>query len=558
MAGFRKPAPPAREGLAGKIVGALALGFTLLPLAALVVEWTQGGGAGSHSTDIAGLWELFTSPGTLRTIGFSLSQALASTLLALAVGLPGAYFVANYQFPGRRFFLGLSAIPFCLPHVLVVLAFTLYYGQQGWFFSGLRFLGIHVSSSSGFLYSFWGLVFIHAFYNFPIVIQNVGSVWERLPKSREEAARTLGSGKFKAFRMGSLPYLLPSILQSASLIFLFCFFSFTIVLVFGSLEGSTLEVDIYRALRFTGDSSKALVLALVQMIIALVAVWFFSRFDRKTSALMKDFGRVSQRKHLHRPSAIILAIYAALILLFFIGPLASLLVEAFSVRDSPGGAVHFGFGNFTRLLQGTGQTGGPLVRSILNSLMISGSSAIMAIMLGLTVAGSAHSGTNEQGRSSKLAGLVISLPLAVSPALTAFGWGTLSGSMTIIAIIAGQSTIAWPFVARSVGTALGSLDPGKHEAARTLGASPAHATLSVDFGEIMPSIASAAAFAFSMTIGDVTIPLVLGGGMHETLPLLIYRLISSYRFSEACAAGIILALFTGIAFFFKEKSDETS
>lgn len=565
-----------KERWAGNFVCLVALAFTLAPLIAFLTGggWTAGAGTQAQPAFVdtlvgrlRGFWDLLISPGTARTLAFSVSQALVSSLLALLIGLPGAYFVANYQFPGRKIFLALSAVPFCLPSVLVVLAFVLFYGKAGWFGQALRWLGLaKTDGSGGFLYGFWGLVLIHAFYNFPIVIQSVGSVWGKLPKSREEAARTLGAGRLKAFRVGTLPYLLPSILQSASLIFLFCFFSFTIVLVFGSLEGSTLEVDIYRALRFTGNRPKALVLGAVQTVVALVAVWSFSRLNQKNTALLKDFGRAAPRKRPSTVSGLLIAGYSVAILVFFIGPLASLVVEAFTVRDLPGGAAHFGFDNFGRLLRGTGAGGGsvaggePLTVSLLNSLLISGCASLIAISIGLAVAASARTSPSYSGsgKSRRLVRSVMTLPMAISPALTAFGWAALSGSTTPLAIIAGQSTIAWPFVSRSVNAALDSLDPGKHEAARTLGASSATATLAVDFGEIRPSILSAAAFAFSMTLGDANIALVLGGGAYETLPLLVYRLISSYRFSEACAAGIVLALLTGVAFFFKEKSDETS
>ncbi len=79
----------------------------------------------------------------------------------------------------------------------------------------------------------------------------------------------------------------------------------------------------------------------------------------------------------------------------------------------------------------------------------------------------------------------------------------------------------------------------------------------VDAASLPRSVASAAAFAFSITMGDANIPLILGGGKRETLPLLLYRLTSSYRFSEACAVGIVLSLFTSVAFFLKERTHET-
>lgn len=91
-----------------------------------------------------------------------------------------------------------------------------------------------------------------------------------------------------------------------------------------------------------------------------------------------------------------------------------------------------------------------------------------------------------------------------------------------------------------------------------MGSTPFDAFLRVEIALLLPSIASATAFAFAITLGDANIPLIAGGGSVETLPLLIYRLTSSYRFSEACAAGVVLALLAGLAFYAKERIDGLS
>ncbi|PKL06233.1 MAG: hypothetical protein CVV53_05320, partial [Spirochaetae bacterium HGW-Spirochaetae-9] len=271
-----------------------AVAFTLWPLAAFILSAFEGGGSGGQGVVRAVTIAIF-SPATVSALRFSLKQAALSTLLAFIAGFPGAYFVAKYEFRGRRFFLALAAVPFCLPSILVILSFILYYGKSGWFSLALAKAGLAPGGGS-LLYSLWGLVFIHAFYNFPIFIQNVGSVWARMPRSREEAARTMGAGRIRSFAVGTLPYLLPSMLQAASLVFLFCFFSFTIVLVFGSLAGTTLEVGIYRAIRFADDRPQALALAFVQTLVALLTVAAFAHFDRKTAVSAKGFGDAPPRR----------------------------------------------------------------------------------------------------------------------------------------------------------------------------------------------------------------------------------------------------------------------
>lgn len=541
-------------------LGSLAAAFTLTPLVAFAVSslLATGETLGGASPPLA-LIQAIGAPSTRAALSFSLTQAALSTFLALVVGFPGAYFVARYDFRGRRFFMALAAVPFCLPAILVILAFILYYGKSGFFTLALARLGL-APKNQGLLYSLWGLVFVHAFYNFPIVIQNVGAVWAKIPKSREEAARTMGASRYRSFATGTLPYLIPSLLQSASLIFLFCFFSFTIVLVFGGLAGSTLEVGIYRAIRFTNDRPKALALACLQTAVALIVVGAFSHFSRRNAAISKDFGSPPPRQRPRALSSLAILGYSFLVAVFFLGPLFALSAEAFTVRLSLAGESRFGLDNFTRLLSGPHAL---LLGAAANSLVLSGLAALGATILGFSLAAASHYGASpieSAGKRNKvpIAAWITALPLALSPAVISAGWSSLLDSTGDFLIILGQMSIAWPFVARSLSAAFSALDKSRNEAARVLGASPRRAMMNVDAALIGPSIASAAAFAFSITMGDVNIPLILGGGKRETLPLLLYRLTSSYRFSEACAVGIVLALFTSVAFFLKERTNEVS
>ncbi|TXT42493.1 MAG: thiamine transport system permease protein [Spirochaetes bacterium] len=542
--------------------------LSLLPLAAFgfktlgsvdgVAEAVGATGSAQPEALWATLKSALLSESTAKTLRFTLAQAGFSTLFALLLGLPGAYLVAKFSFPGRKLFLSLAAVPFCLPPLLVVLAFILYYGKTGWFSSLSTILGIPKLEYSGILYTFWGLVLVHAFYNFPLVIQNLGSLWSRLPSSRVSAARTMGASPVKAFFVGTLPYLLPALLQSASLIFLFCFFSFTIVLVFGGLAGSTLEVGIYRALRFSNDRSTALALAILQTFVALACVGSFAFFSIRSFNKSKGFGAPQERGRPGLAAGFSILIYMGFILVFFLGPLASLAVEAFTLRDSRLGAARFGFGNFASLVVGLRR---PLVTALINSLSIGLVATAAALVVGflaaLALTGKKRSSAGG-GKGSELAkSLFLSLPLAVSPAIVSAGWSSiLQGKSIFLIIAAAETALVWPFVAKSLESSLSALELSKREAARTLGATGLVSVLSIEIPAILPSVASTAAFAFSIVAGDVNIPLVLGGGTWETLPLLLYRLSSSYRFNEACAVGIVLALLTSVAFFMKENLDD--
>lgn len=516
------------------------------------------------------LGKALVSETLVSALRFSLIQATASTLLAFLIALPGAYFVAKFRFRGRRLLLALSAVPFSLPPILVILAFVLYFGKSGYFTEILHLITPGATSGGRFLYGLGGLVVVHAFYNFPLILQGVGAVWANLPGSREEAARVLGAGRFRSFATGTLPYLLPSIVQSLGIVFLFCFFSFTLVLVFGGLGGSTMEVAIYRALKFTGDKPLAAALALVQTLIALGVILILARFERIYPGGTKDFGATKPARVPGFPGRSAILLYFSLIAVFFFGPLISLALEAFRVRTAHGSGSAFGLANFSRLFSGSSAN---FAEAVWSSLAIGGAAALLATTAGLgfiaSIRAGGASGENRRARTRGIrrwrrsrdrdACLVLaSIPLAISPAIVAAGWARLVSSGSVSAVLFGQAAITWPFVARYLSGPFESIGPHTAEAARMLGSSERDAFLRVEAALIAPSIASAAAFAFAIALGDANIPLIAGGGQVETLPLLVYRLTSSYRFSEACAAGVVLAALAGLAFYAKERIDGVS
>jgi ABC-type Fe3+ transport system permease subunit len=108
-------------------------------------------------------------------------------------------------------------------------------------------------------------------------------------------------------------------------------------------------------------------------------------------------------------------------------------------------------------------------------------------------------------------------------------------------------------VLKSVAAALSTLENSPTEAARTLGASKPRAAVGIELGSVLPAVFAACAFSFAASAGDVNVPLVLGRGGFETLPVYLFRLTSAYRFPEACAAGVVLALITSAVFAFKDR-----
>ena len=224
-----------------------------------------------------------------RIAGFSVFQALLSTFTALLIGLPAAFFCGRRKFFLKNFLLSLSSVPFCIPSLLVALGYVSFFGINGTLNSFLMFIFGKDKPPVTFLYSFLGIIICHGFYNFPLVMSTVSSAWERLPRAESDAAMLLGAGNFKIFRSITIFQLLPSIISACIPVFLYCFFSFMIVLLFGSVGTTTLEVEIYQQAKVNLNFGAALKLGFLETTIALFLVTIYTFIEQKSKGLKGIF-----------------------------------------------------------------------------------------------------------------------------------------------------------------------------------------------------------------------------------------------------------------------------
>lgn len=176
------------------------------------------------SVDLGPLRGVFTDPTLRGVLWFTVWQATVSTVITLALGLPGAYVLARVRFPGRDLVRALVTVPFVLPTVMV----------------GSAFLALGLTRSLG------AILLAHLFFNYAVVARVVGELWSHLDPHEEDAARVLGAGRWRTFRTVTWPGILPGVLAAGAITFLFCFTSFGVVLVLGGPTRSTLETEIYR------------------------------------------------------------------------------------------------------------------------------------------------------------------------------------------------------------------------------------------------------------------------------------------------------------------------
>lgn len=207
-------------------------------------------------------------------IRFTIFQALLSSVLTALLGLPGAYLVGRTKIHPviRRTFRVMSSIPFVLPGITMAIGFFLVFGKNGVYTRFLNTFGLDVR----ILYTFSAVLLGHVFYNFPLFIRIVGEAWENIDGYVIEAAKVDGASGWEIFSKIEIPMLLPSILRAFFLTYIYTFTSFSVVLILGGIQFSTLEVAIYMYSRVTFDFRAAATLMIFQIILISFIGYFTS------------------------------------------------------------------------------------------------------------------------------------------------------------------------------------------------------------------------------------------------------------------------------------------
>jgi len=492
--------------------------------------------------------------------GFTAYQALLSTVVSVAVGLPGAYLLARFEFPGRKFLRSVTILPFVLPSIMVAVGFLAMFGQTGVFNDLLSVVGLGPVKLVGTLNI---IILAHAFYNAPLVTRLVTAAWESVDTRRVETARTLGASPLRAFYDVTLPQLIPAILTSAVLTFIFTFMSFPIVLALGGLQLATVEVWLYARVQDLA-LTEAATLGAIETALSLGLIYIYLRYEA-TQIKSSSGGRRLARKPLFvgwrslvDPRRLGLFAYSLLAVVLFVGPLASLVIESLT---TPQGAFTLDYYGFLLSQQSSAAVGTtqPLP-AISNSLLFGVGALALALPMGVLVSVVAI----RESRGSRLAEALLTAPLAVSGIVLGLGmlrtlvFGTelfghritVTGPIVIVTV---HAVAAYPFVTRNITPALSGIDDRLVDAARALGADRQTALVDIELPLIAPALVAGAAFAFAISIGEFDSTVLLAEGVDSaTMPVALERYIGNRSLGPslgpATAMGTVLLAVTTISF----------
>lgn len=490
------------------------------------------------------------SASELRALWNSVWISVGSVLLSALIGVPLAFLFSRRDFPGRRIFAALAALPVSLPPLVGVIAFLFLYGESGFVPRGIQEL-FGLDSPPWRLSGAWAILLVHAYTMYVYFYMFTAAGLARLDAAHAEAAAALGAGRWTTFRRVTLPMLAPAIGGAALLVFMTSMGSFSAPYVFGG-GFRVLTTQIF-ASKLNGDLAMAAVETVILAAVSMLFLVFLQRYESRRAYTGSGKGAAPAGP----PRAgkgwgwTLLAGAVVVVLLL---PHATVLLVSFvpegtwTTQFLP---PSYSLENFRSLF-----TEPERMRPVVNSLRMATTATAANVVLAFAAA---YLLTRRRFVGRGLLGALVVLPWALPGTVLAIALATtfsvdqpwagrfvLVGTAAILPLAYFIRNI--PLVTRAALTSFRQFDPALEEAAASLGASRGRTLWRVVLPLVVPGIVAGALLAFVTALGEFVASVLLY--THRTRPISIEILsqLRAYDFGGAAAYAVLLIVLMALVF----------
>lgn len=491
-------------------------------------------------------------PNEWRALWGSLWISVVTVLLAGAIGIPLAWLMSRFDFPGRRVLGILVALPVVLPPLVGVISFLFLFGESG-------FLARAIIEIAGLTEPPWRLqgagaiLLVHAYSMYVYFYLFTRAGLAGLDPSVLEAASALGAGRGRTLRLVVFPLLRPSLTGAAVLTFMTSLASFSAPYIFGG--GFRVMTTQIVSTRLNGDTVMAMVETVSLMLVALLGLRLLRQTEGRETPIVTRAGSARFLRPIRRSGNRMLftaLAWAAGILLLL--PHATLILLSFVPIGTWTTQIlppEYTVGNYAALFSQP-ERFRPLANSLWMATLATAGAVAIAIVAGSLV-------VKRRAPGSGAIESLLSLPWAVPGTVFAIALATMFSVQSLWSARFVLIGTVWllplaylvrnlPLTSRSVLAGFRALDPSLEEAAASLGAGRLRTLARVTLPLLRPSIAAGATLAFATALGDFVTSIMLY--TYDTRPISL-EILSSLRQSDvgvAAAYGVLLMLVSAAVF----------
>jgi len=259
----------------------LTLGLTVLYLSLIVLIPLSGLFLKTATITWHRFWETVSSARAVASYKLTFGAAFAGAVVNAVFGFVVAWTLVRYRFRGRRLLDAVVDLPFALPTAVSGIALTALYSQNGWIGRLLAPYGIKAAFSP------LGVAIALTFIGLPFVVRTLQPAIEELEGGMEEAAMTLGAGRFQTFRHVIFPFILPAALTGFAMAFARALGEYgSVVFISGNMPmrteiSSLLIIAKLEQYDYAGATSIAVVMLTASFLLLLAINFLQWRFSRR-------------------------------------------------------------------------------------------------------------------------------------------------------------------------------------------------------------------------------------------------------------------------------------
>jgi iron(III) transport system permease protein len=485
----------------------------------------------------------------------SFEIAVLATIFTTLVAIPLAVFFTRYAFPGREWFRPLLLAPLILPPFVGALGIKHIFARYGMINLLLMKLGLLSAAhpidwlgASGFT----GIVILEVLHLFPILFLSVSAAIANIDPALLDAAANLGASAWRRFLTVTLPLARPGLFAGACIVFVSAFTDLGTPLIFNFY--ATVPTQIFNA---AVDANSAQVgYAFVVATLALVFVIFLvvRRFGESAGAMSTRAIQGASSETLPPLAGWCVTGLVALLLFAAVLPHIGVILSSISERWFFTILPSKISGQYFADVFSTHQT--QLV--ITNSLVYSGLSAVLDLVLGLIIA---HLLAREIFPGKGLLDALSMLPLALPGLVLAFGllmsynvrdpalaWMNPRNNPTFLLVVS-YSLRRLPYIVRAAYAGYQQTSVALEEASYNLGAGRWTTFRRITLPLIAPSLIAGTILTFCFSMLEVSDSLILAlESRFAPITRGIYEIMgrpSPEASSLACALGVLAMVLLG-------------
>ena len=515
---------------------------TALLTALLVVVPLGSVGLNVLTGGTAGTWAHMASTVLPDYVAATLWLCLGVGGGVAALGVGSAWLVSRFEFPWRRHFEWALVLPLAMPAYVAAYTYTDFLQYVGPVQSSLRQAFGWSRADYWFpdVRSTGGAVLMFTLVLYPYVYMLTRTALLERAGGLVEVARSMGLTQWQAFVRVSLPLARPAIAAGVALALMETLADYGTVSYFAV---QTFTTGIYRAWFSLGDRTAAaqLAMALLAFVIAVLALERLSRGRARFHET--TLRRTGTARTALAGGRAVLAVAGCMVplLLGFLLPAGLLLRMA--------------------LVEGDAQFGARFITLARNSVLVAGTTAMLAVALALLLgyAARVHRGPAMRW-AHRVAGLGYALPgsvIAVGVLIPVTrldhllsGWLRESLHLEVGLLFTGTiAALVYACLVRYLTAALQAVDAGlaritpqMDQAARSLGHTAAQTLARVHLPLLRGSLLTAGLLVFIDVMKELPATLVMRPFNFDTLATQAYTLASDERLAEASTAALAIVV----------------